>query len=462
MRVPTEMDSWLTTDKLIRPSHLLSPIEALPPEILIEIFACCAMIDPLVPLAFRRVSKWWRAIAGSSPRVWQFIYLDDASRSIQSLRMQAEIWLERSVPLPIDVELNIQSLDFILPLLSHLLPAIERWRSFKMSGKREEHIAKPRLPITQDSLESLNIFVPDDNGGLVKETFISEWPNHCSMNVWLFDLPRSQLLAPLRFTNITISEDPVSDIHMQPGIILDFLTCCPELETFFFSGWQHNDDSPETALPIVHLPNLHTLQLKNTCLTRNILSSLYTPHLTDLCLAHLNVEFPLPGDYHEEGDSDDEAHDFSQSPWSDHATGMGLRKLLSRCHPPIRFLEMDFSDMRTKDFRHVWDRLPLLESFSIVASDMSDKVINLLKPFKLPGTDDTIRIRLPRLRHLALYNCQRLSGDVIAEALTARVQYTDALSSESLVEVAVVNCDGFTHQHGQMLAGELGNRLRLV
>jgi hypothetical protein len=407
------------------------------------------------------VSKWWRAVANSSPRVWQYLYLDDKARSIQYLRAQAEVWLERSVPLPIDVELNVDSLDMILPMLSPLLPEIERWRSFKMTGKREEHTSKAGLPVTRESLDSLHISVHDDHEDLPKETFSREWPNHSNMSVWLIDLPRSQMLAPLRFTNITIIEDPVSDIHLQPRAILDFLTACPELEAFFFSGWQHNDDPPETSLPVVTLPNLHTLQLKNTCLTRDILSSLYAPHLVDLCLAHLNVEFPLPGDYHEEGDSDDEARDFSQSPWSDHATGMGLRKLLSRCHPPIKFLEMDFSDMRTKDFRHMWDRLPLLESFSIVASDMSDKVINLLRPFKLPGTDDTVHVRLPRLRHLALYNCQRLSGDAIVGALSARIRHTDALSV-SLVEVAVVTCDGFTHQHGQMLAGELGNRLRLV
>jgi len=438
------------------------PIEGLPPELLIEIFACCALIDPLVPLTLRKVSRWWKAITNSSPKVWQFIYLDNKTMSIQCLRTQAEVWLERSVPLPIDVEVNVESPDMILPILSPLLPAIERWRSFRMTGKREEHATKANLPITRESLDSLHISVHDDNGGLSKETFMLEWLNHCSMNVWLLDLPCSHLLAPLRFTNITITEDPVSDIHMQPRIILDFLTACPELETFFFSGWQHNDDHPETILPVVSLPNLHTLQLKNTCLTRTILSSIYTPHLMDLCLAHLNVEFPFPGDYHEEGDSDDEAHDFSQSPWSDHATGMGLRKLLSRCHPPIKCLEMDFSDMRTKDFKHIWDRLPLLESFSIVASDMSDKVVNLLKPFTLPGMDGTVHVRLPRLRHLALYNCQRLSGDAIVEALAARVRHTDAQPLQSLVEVAVITCEGFTHQHGQMLTRELGNRLRLV
>jgi hypothetical protein len=462
MRIPANTDSGMSTDKSLRTFQSYATIESLPPELLIEIFACCASIDPLVPLAFRRVSKWWRAIANSSPQVWQYLHLDDKARSVQCLRVQAEVWLERSVPLPIDVELNVDSLDMILPVLSPLLPEVERWRSFKMTGKREEHIPKARLPMTVESLDSLHISVRDDHEAFPKETFAPEWPNHSNMHVWLIDLPHSQMLTPLRFTNVTITEDPIGDIHMQPGSILDFLTACPELEAFFFSGWQHNDDLPETMLPVVSLPNLHTLQLKNTCLTRAILSSLYVPHLEDLCLAHLNVEFPLPGDYHEEGDSDDEARDFSQSPWSDHATGMGLRKLLSRCHPPLKFLEMDFSDMRTKDFKHVWDRLPLLESFSIVASDMSDGVINLLRPFKLPGTCDTIHVRLPRLRHLALYNCQRLSGDAIAGAISARVRHTDALPSGSLVEVAVVTCDGFTHQHGQMLAGELGNRLRLV
>ncbi|TFY73216.1 hypothetical protein EWM64_g10796, partial [Hericium alpestre] len=53
----------------------------------------------------------------------------------------------------------------------------------------------------------------------------------------------------------------------------------------------------------------------------------------------------------EEGDSDDEWPDFSQSPYSDHATGMGVRSLLRRSNPPLRVLEMDYADMRTKDFR---------------------------------------------------------------------------------------------------------------
>jgi hypothetical protein len=452
----------------LRPTNMsitytpIPPMHTLPPELLIEIFAICAIQQALAPLTLRRVSKWWREVVNSSPPVWQYISLDDGARSVECSRTQAELWTQRSVPLPIDIELTAESVDMILPMLSPLLPSVDRWRSFVMKGKREESTALAGLSMTRESLDSLQIAIQDDDTGLPKATFIPEWPRNFSMNVWLLELPRSQLLAPLRFTNITITENPLSDIHTPPGSILDFLTACPELETFYFSGWQHNDDPPTTTLPMVSLPNLHTLHLKNTCLARSILSFLYVPHLVNLYLAHLNVEFALLGEYHEDGDSDDDAQDFSQSPWSDRATGMGLRKLISRSRPPIKLLDMDFSDMRTKDFRYVFDRLPLLEDFLIVASDMSDKVIDMLRPYRLPGPDNTTQIRLPRLRHIGLYNCQRLTGDAIVDALTARLEHTDVDPSRSLDEVAVVACDGFNHDNGEKLSRQLGTRLRLA
>ncbi|KAF9468601.1 hypothetical protein BDZ94DRAFT_1304372 [Collybia nuda] len=441
---------------------MVSPIDTLPPELLIEIFATSAYQEALAPLVLRRVSKWWREIVNLSPHVWQYIFLDDGVRSVECSRVQAELWTQRSVPLPIDIELKVESLDMILPMLSPLLPSVDRWRTFVVKGRREESMALTSLSMTRESLDSLQIAIQDDDVGLPKTTFTPEWPHNFTMNVWLLEIPQSRLLAPLRFTSITITENPLSDIHTPPGAILDFLTACPELETFYFSGWQHNDEPPKTALPVVSLPNLHTLHLKNTCLARSILSFLYVPRLTHLYLAHLNVEFMLLGEYHEDGDSDDDAHDFSQSPWSDRATGMGLRKLIARSRPPIKLLDMDFSDMRTKDFRYVFDRLPLLEDFLIVASDMSDKVIDMLRPYRLPRPDNTKQIRLPRLRRIGLYNCQRLTGDAIVGALTARIEFTDVNPSCSLDEVAIVACDGFSHRNGEALARQLGTRLRLT
>ena len=167
--------------------------------------------------------------------------------------------------------------------------------------------------------------------------------------------------------------------------------------------------------------------------------------------------------YHvlEHGDSDDEAHDFSQSPSSDHHTGMGLRKLIQRSRPPLEVLDMDLSDMRTKDFRWVFDRLPHLKQFSIVGSDLSNKVVQLFRPESVPAPGDgRFRVRLPQLTTLKLFGCQQFSGDALVEALGARVIYTDAVTpNDTLVNVVVSGCHNFTTNHGIQLSWYLHQRL---
>ncbi|KAG5646547.1 hypothetical protein DXG03_003315 [Asterophora parasitica] len=435
-------------------------IGSLPPELLIQVFEECAINHPLAPLTLRTVSKWWTAIVDHSPRVWRHITLHDSTHSIPFLRQQAELWAERSLSLPLNVELKVENIDLILPMLSPLLSSVHRWHSFEMKGAREEtRIFSDDLPVAGRSLDCLQIWVDAIDDASSRRTFEQD-KELVIMNIWCFELPKSTLLAPLCFTAIVIKEDTFSDLHSQPEDILDFLTACPALQTFYFHGYHYNDEPP-ARLPVITLSHLHTLQLKNTCMTRAILSSLHTPQLVNLHLAHLNVEFALRGQYSDEGDSADEAADFSQSPWSDHATGMGLRKLITRSRPPLVTLNMDFSDMRTKDFNFVFDRLPFLQHFLIVASDMSDTVIQLLRPYTLDGVS---RVRLPRLSSLALHNCQRLSGQAVVDALKARVGFTDTrpLGTSTLKDVAIQGCDGFGTEHEHMLLDRLGARLRLA
>lgn len=199
---------------------------------------------------------------------------------------------------------------------------------------------------------------------------------------------------------------------------------------------------------------------------RSILSHLHLPALRELRLRHLNMDDSLDGYHVEEyGDSDDEANDFSQSPSSDHHTGMGLRKLIQRSRPPLEILDMDLSDMRTKDFRWVFDRLPFLKQFSIVGSDMSDKVVQLFRPDPIPESvpgsgNGRCRLRLPQLTTLKLFGCQQFSGDALVEALTARVVYTDAATpNETLTNVVVSGCHNFTANHGIQLSWYLHGRL---
>ncbi|KAJ3554841.1 hypothetical protein NP233_g12341 [Leucocoprinus birnbaumii] len=442
-----------------------APISTLPAELLIEIFAVSSVIDPLSPLVLRAVSRRWRQTVDHSPQIWRHISLDDESRSIHLQNSQAAQWAHLSSPLQFDVEVNAANMDNVLPLISPLLPFIDRWRSFTLTGQREEEVNMSEMDLNPSTFQHLNVSICDwDTEYLeedeVKNTFVSSYPPFAHMmNVWVSKLPSYEVMAPLRFTTVHITEGIFGAISAHPRTVLDFLRACPDLQCFYFHGWPHDEDLSTEDLPIVELPHLHTLQLKSTCNVRAYLSSLHTPLLQNLHLAHLNVDFKLQGVYNEPGDSEDEAGDPSQSPSSDQATGMGLRKLIHRSHPPLKVLEMDFSDMRTKDFRYIFDRLTDLEEFRIVASDMSDKVIRLLKPNV--SEDGAIQLRLPHLRIFRLYNCQSLSGNAIVSALTARLAQTDnEADGNTLSEVAIVNCDRFSSRHESQLQRVLGSRLR--
>lgn len=312
-------------------------------------------------------------------------------------------------------------------------------------------------------------------------TDIVRRPNRIAMNIWLTRLP-SELSTPLQFTTLSITEQPFCSTRPDPGAVLKLLQACPRLESFTLSGWMDAEAHISPHLPVVSLPRLHTMNLRRTTLARAILSNINAPSLSKLYLAHLNVNHRVDSEFYEPGDSEDEAHDFSQSPWSDQATGMGLRRLIARCSPPIKTLEMDFSDMRNKDFIYVYDHLTELENFLIVGSDMSNAVIRLLKPFDEAGlvdssstiltTEETDHdlclspspsssIRLPHLRNLELYNCHRMSGDAVVETLMQRVRYTDRFTpADTMKELIIADCDQFTAGHEELLMKELGRRFR--
>ena len=73
-------------------------------------------------------------------------------------------------------------------------------------------------------------------------------------------------------------------------------------------------------------------------------------------------------------------------------------------------------------------------------------------------------VRLPSLRRLSVWHCQRIGGDEVVQALRARVAFTDAVASAgkgaTLESVTVVGCSEFGFQHAQALRDALGERLR--
>jgi len=440
----------------------------LPAELLLEIFTYCMTQDSLSLVNLRGVSWLWRNLVDSSPKLWQIVALDDSNHLFSGKRVA--LWAEKCKLPSYDVELNVKDPDNVLPLLSPLLPSMARWQRLRLCNALEDEIDMEESGITVDTLTHLHLCLYDveqhDAEDDPKLTFSPISPGEDSnfaMSLWITKLPSPKILAPLLFVHVTIAEGGENGLYTQPKFILEILSACPELESFFLSGWQH-DEPIVRPLPVVYLPNLVTLHLKRTCFARAFLSSIHAPNLQNLFLSLLNVDFQLQAEEPEPGDSDDEARDFSQSPWSDRATGMGLRKLIQRSNPPIRILEMDFCDMRTKDFQHVFDRLTYLEDFHIVASDMSDKVINLLRPIEPPpnGQDKLVRLRLPRLKKLRLRNCQRLTGQVLLDAIVSRVRWTDrAYPDWTLTAVHIDGCDGFSAFDRSDLLIAIGNRLKL-
>ncbi|KAH9947620.1 hypothetical protein B0H21DRAFT_691685 [Amylocystis lapponica] len=479
-------------------SQLSTPVDRVPPEILIEVFAFSVQAfcsNDFLPLTLGCVSHYWRDVALSSPRVWQHVFLDDR-RSIQVLRHQAWLWLLRSNPLPFHVHVNLASVDMLLPLLSPLLPHLFRWRRCTITGVLEQdidmadllsgatHVRLQRLQVFVKGVSGLDVpahhppAVDNSSDMLTLRSFRSKCLHTLFMRLSVYSLPAPNVMSALQITSLTITETSL-EVTTDPVRMLQFLTATPMLESFHFYGWPHEGTgSPGNATPpVVSLPRLRFLLLRSTCAVRTLLSRLHTPALAELYLEHTNVDFvPAHDAYtglHEDGDSEDEARDFSQSPWSDRATGMGLRTLVHRSKPPLEVLEMDHADMRTKDFRWCFDRLDRLKEFRIVASDMSDTVIGLLAPYRLQSPcirrdgsieeDSPLRVRLPMLSSLGLWNCQRLSGDAVVAALKARAVLTDATDAvdvDRLADVAIIACPDFLVHHDTDLSSVLGNRLR--
>ncbi|KAI0352576.1 hypothetical protein OH77DRAFT_1408824 [Trametes cingulata] len=487
----------------------IPPICRLPPELLIHIFVSCsdAPSDELTPVLLGQVCRYWRDVTYLSPRIWQRIYLYE-HHPVSISHDQAAWWIYKSDPLPFDVRVETQTIDMILPLLSPVLSQMRRWRRCTISGAHEEEfdLSRHEFDRGRDCLvDELNILVKgvsaisalglnadsdasDDRppSSIFRVQEPSDGPPELSMHLSVYALPLATVMKPIPVASLCITEFSL-DVTTDVVRMLNFLRCTPLLETLHFAGW------PQEGEPIlagflfpVRLPKLRILLLRSTCSVRAILSHLDAPALEELYLEHTNVDFELRTDPYvaaqyppEEGESDDEAHDFSQSPWSDHATGMGLRALLKRSRPPLQVLHMDYADMRTKDFRWCFDRLDRLREFRIVGSDMSDRVVGMLAPYRkrwlafglanLKEADDprgSWAVRLPSLTKLAIWHCQRVSGDALVEVLQERVRFTDRAAeegrSDTMESVAIVGCSEFLFQHGQELGQTLGERLRIT
>lgn len=498
---------------------VMSSIRHLPAELLVDIFEKCSWGEPLAPLTLSFVCHMWHDIVYTSPRVWQFISLHDVRKhrvvTIDNLQRQASVWLSNSSPLPFDVTVDFQfySQERFLAIISTIIGHLDRWESCTfVRGKRretlnisgvvrsanahsdythsdssdeedsesEEEGGRPKLHTGTAAVDQLEVTVNEAVvlGQQLDDENRSDWedsddgdddlegklptfrrirPGSIRLGCPVPHLPFPGQINPMGITVLKIQE--MGHSPPNPIQLLRFLTAFPEIETLTFDGRALQPDYDEDDVPpVVTLPKLHGLTIGSTCSIRMILSHLDVPGLTRLYLQRLNTDAIIPNQpTGEDGDSEDEAHDYSQSPSSDHATGMGLRMLQKRSKPPLRVLDMDYSDLRTKDFLFCFDHFSLLRKFRIVASDMSDKVIEMLGPRDDPS--GRRGVRLPCLKELELHHCQRVTGSAIVNALRGRVSVVDRSPIYPRMDhVSVVDCAEVLPEHNLALSVIFGSR----
>ena len=331
----------------------ISPIHRLPPELLINILVHCSdePSDQLTPVVFGRVCRYWKDVSCLSPRIWQHIYLFESNGTAIS-HDQALYWMARSAPLPFDVRIEASTTDMVLPLLSPVMSNMQRLRRCVISGRHQEEFDFEKYafdrtrPCLVDELDLLIKGVSaldalglnhdpvsdsaDDrmHSSIFRVHCPADGPPELALQLSVYALPLQSVMKPVPVKSLSITEASL-EVQTDVGRMLNFLRCTPLLETLHFTGYPQEGEpiQPGQLFPVT-LSRLRTLRLRSTVSVRAILEHVDAPALEELYLEHTNVDFELRTEPYvaqrsppDEGESDDEAHDFSQSPWSDHCTG---------------------------------------------------------------------------------------------------------------------------------------------
>ncbi|KAG7095865.1 hypothetical protein E1B28_006557 [Marasmius oreades] len=174
--VESKRDRLKRTAGLYR--SLLSPIHAIPSEILNLIFAFFCEENELnrspLPAALRltMVCGRWRDIVASTPSLWSSIFIDFNGllpEDLYVLNLLTERFLKQSQPAPLRLKLHLSEEDILaqaLPSLNALVQNSHRWETLDLS------IARHVFPFTLfdricgriPALRSLHLHEPGDGG----------------------------------------------------------------------------------------------------------------------------------------------------------------------------------------------------------------------------------------------------------------------------------------------------------
>ncbi|KAF8191420.1 hypothetical protein K438DRAFT_1830479 [Mycena galopus ATCC 62051] len=184
--------------RLEQHESIVAPIRRVPPEIIVEIFLQLTAIEARTarhsypyhlvegasffekdykvmpgphraPLLFGEVCRHWRAIALSTPRLWNSIFLHCVDEKLQNNIYLCDLWLKRSGSLPLSIRFSrdyhqsvpvpSKVIDLCQDFLRTILPYSRRWRllAFNNIPIASYDILHGRLTDSLPVLEALSV-----------------------------------------------------------------------------------------------------------------------------------------------------------------------------------------------------------------------------------------------------------------------------------------------------------------
>lgn len=421
---PTADASLMAGEALLNHNLSTTFMTDLPTEILIAIFDFYAEQDAFAPGKLCKVCHRWRCIVNDLPKTWTHL-CPKLPFSPTQWAKQAEIYFNHSNPLPIMIEADINQQDdlsFVTPLLPFLQNEHGRTQ-IRVRGRWAHCRFEPALP----ALSRM---------ALVHRTPFNDVPhivigNNGKCRLWVVLPTLPDTLTDLPFEDVFVSNEDHSTPYEQKDIdgLLRVLAHCPHTrELQLSSHWEVPVGSDQDRIQtdaLVCLPQLTHLTIVYESLDHIILSALSLPALTHLSIRH------APSRYSS-----------SKRRWREERKkllGQGLTQLLAQSpNMPLHTLQLCQVELPSKTFFHLFGLVPTLCVLDMDNCDISNATLETLAT---PG-------RLPKLDHLLLKRCNKLSANTILAAV--------ALRSKGLRKVQITECPKFKPKHAQKMRLILG------
>ncbi|KAF8169279.1 hypothetical protein K438DRAFT_2024702 [Mycena galopus ATCC 62051] len=397
---------------------LLSPVRAMPPEILQQIFVGClptrhnAIMHPSAsPLLLGRVCSAWRTIALSTPELWSSVHVVVVPSSPEPAAVCElfRTWLQRSGNRPLSISVFIPHgtgfEENLRTFMNIILPLSPRWKSLRLLQRSWPELLCKLSSEDVPSLEVLQIADAGSDPHAIQILSIAPNLRDLSLKSYRGDA----LIPPRQWDRITslCLEARENFFNLEAAQVLELIEQCANLCSCRLGFPVGAPPLPVVSTSAAHqvtLLHLHTLSLTADVITTspfnivNFLAALVLPALCALDLSGLSFDFsavPLASD-----------------------TLLALDELTNRSSCDIQSLRVQFSEGDPEALIRCLRRCSSLTSLDLVQPGIFDNgepsdLTSALRELGDPAL-------CPRLRHLRLTHCDRT--DEIHPVLKALIE----------------------------------------